>query len=104
MTALAFPISVGVATATPCLDEDPDLFFAESPDVLEAAKLVCGRCPVRQECLQGAIERQEPHGVWGGQIFLGGVIVARKRPRGRPRKDAAPVVGIPGPFADPRAA
>jgi WhiB family redox-sensing transcriptional regulator len=30
--------------------------------------------------------------VWGGEIFERGVIVARKRPRGRPRKDAATVV------------
>ena len=27
----------------------------------------------------------------GGELFVQGVIVARKRPRGRPRKDAAVV-------------
>ncbi|HPF80620.1 MAG TPA: WhiB family transcriptional regulator, partial [Tetrasphaera australiensis] len=25
---------------------------------------------------------------WGGQYFVDGVVVARKRPRGRPRKDS----------------
>jgi WhiB family redox-sensing transcriptional regulator len=36
--------------------------------------------------LAGAIKRAEPGGVWGGEIFCHGVIVARKRPRvGRPR-------------------
>jgi WhiB family redox-sensing transcriptional regulator len=25
--------------------------------------------------------------VWGGEIFERGAIIARKRPRGRPRKD-----------------
>lgn len=105
MTAIAFPApSAGVGQWTPCLDEDPDLFFAEAPEVLEDAKLVCARCPLRQECLQGAVERQEPHGVWGGQIFVDGVIVARKRPRGRPRKDATPLVPVILPLVDPRAA
>ncbi|HEX6577357.1 MAG TPA: WhiB family transcriptional regulator, partial [Jiangellaceae bacterium] len=30
--------------------------------------------------------RREPWGVWGGELFISGVVVARKRPRGRPRK------------------
>ena len=34
-----------------------------------------------------ALERQEPWGVWGGEIIERGTIIARKRPRGRPRKD-----------------
>jgi WhiB family redox-sensing transcriptional regulator len=38
------------------------------------------------ECLAGALARREPWGVWGGQIFERGTVVARKRPRGRPRK------------------
>jgi hypothetical protein len=38
------------------------------------------------ECLGGAVERNEPWGVWGGEIFERGAVVPRKRPRGRPRK------------------
>jgi len=34
----------------------------------------------------GALERSEPWGVWGGELFVQGVVVPRKRPRGRPRK------------------
>ena len=71
----------------PCRRCDPDLFFAESPDDVEFAKSLCGDCPVRAACLAGALERQEPWGVWGGELFIGGVVVARKRPRGRPRKE-----------------
>jgi len=26
----------------------------------------CARCPVRDECLRYAIDRDEPHGIWGG--------------------------------------
>ena len=69
----------------PCREE-PDIFFAESPRVLEQAQALCARCPVNELCLAGALERREPHGVWGGKIFVGGVVVAHKRGRGRPRK------------------
>lgn len=70
----------------PCTD-DPDLFFAESPEDVECAKDLCRSCPARMACLAGALERREPWGVWGGELFLRGEIVPRKRPRGRPRKD-----------------
>ncbi|WP_019971282.1 WhiB family transcriptional regulator [Mycobacterium sp. 141] len=73
--------------AVPCHLEDPDLWFAESPVDLERAKSLCADCPIRNECLAAALERQEPWGVWGGEILDRGSIVARKRPRGRPRKD-----------------
>ncbi|GAB3207836.1 WhiB family transcriptional regulator [Marinactinospora thermotolerans] len=74
----------------PCRRE-PDLFFAEAPADVEAAKAVCSDCPVREQCLADALERREPWGVWGGQLLVAGQVVARKRPRGRPRKDAQPV-------------
>ncbi len=73
----------------PCHSGDPDLFFAERPDDLEKAKVICGGCPARAACLAGALDRNEPWGVWGGEIFDHGVVIARKRPRGRPRKVAA---------------
>ena len=71
----------------PCRVVDPELYFAESPSDVEAAKAMCVGCPVRAECLAGALERREPWGVWGGELFIQGVVVARKRPRGRPRKN-----------------
>ncbi len=70
----------------PCRSEDPELFFAESPADVEYAKSLCTECPVRDACLTGALQRSEPWGVWGGELFIQGVVVARKRPRGRPRK------------------
>ena len=70
----------------PCRD-DPELFFAESPDDVEFAKSLCLGCAARLTCLAGAIERREPWGVWGGEVFLRGEIVPFKRPRGRPRKN-----------------
>ena len=77
------------ALAVQGLDEG-DAFFAEAPADVEAAKALCRDCPVREACLAGALERREPWGVWGGELFIGGVVVARKRPRGRPRKHPLP--------------
>jgi WhiB family redox-sensing transcriptional regulator len=71
----------------PCQVNDPDLWFAESPTDLERAKAMCTDCPVRAQCLAGALARHEPWGVWGGEIFERGLVIPRKRPRGRPRKD-----------------
>ena len=70
----------------PCRSGDADLWFAESPAELERAKALCVGCPVRSACLAGALEREEPWGVWGGEIFERGAVVPRKRPRGRPSK------------------
>ena len=75
--------------ALPCWTTDPDLWFAELPADVEQAKALCGPCPLREACLSGALDRREPWGVWGGQLVVAGVVVPRKRPRGRPRKDAA---------------
>jgi WhiB family redox-sensing transcriptional regulator len=70
----------------PCRSYEPELFFAESPADVEYAKSLCQDCPVRAACLAGALARREPWGVWGGELFVQGVVVPRKRPRGRPRK------------------
>ena len=70
----------------PCRSYDPELWFAESPADVEDAKALCRSCPVREACLASAIARHEPWGVWGGELLVQGVVVARKRPRGRPRK------------------
>jgi WhiB family redox-sensing transcriptional regulator len=74
------------ADELPCRSNDPELFFAESPADVELAKALCRTCPLMDECLVGALDRHEPWGVWGGQLLVQGAIVARKRPRGRPRK------------------
>jgi WhiB family redox-sensing transcriptional regulator len=73
--------------AMPCRVNNPELWFAESPADVEQAKALCLDCPVRSLCLSGALDRREPWGVWGGELFLQGVVIPRKRPRGRPRKN-----------------
>jgi WhiB family redox-sensing transcriptional regulator len=53
-----------------CRSEDPELFFpisAAGPGLAQvsSAKAVCGRCPVRANCLSYALITQ-PDGIWGG--------------------------------------
>ena len=87
------PLPVDADLTLPCQNLDTaDLWFAERTDQVEQAKTLCTTCPIKAECLAGAMSRREPWGVWGGEVFVDGTIVARKRGRGRPRKDdpAAP--------------
>lgn len=57
----------------PCQNA-PALFFALDLDEKAAgqvlpyayAKKLCAGCPIRVQCLEYAVEAEEPYGVWGG--------------------------------------
>lgn len=70
------------------------LFFSDEPIAIARAKAICGKCPLSVACLEGAVERVEPWGVWGGELIETGRIVVNKRPRGRPPKHPRPLVVI----------
>ena len=70
------------------------LFFSDEPIATARARAICSKCPLSAACLEGALERAEPWGVWGGQLIETGRIVADKRPRGRPPKHPRPLVVI----------
>lgn len=77
-----------------------DVFFSEELQDIARAKSICAECPAMVRCLEGAVARREPWGVWGGQLFLNGKILMTKRRRGRPPKnprpeDHLPVIPIP---------
>ncbi|MHB8464700.1 MAG: WhiB family transcriptional regulator [Acidimicrobiales bacterium] len=67
-----------------------ELFFSEQIPEINQAKAICETCPLLEVCLRGAVLRAEPWGVWGGQLFLNGRILAQKRKRGRPPKVRPP--------------
>lgn len=55
-----------------CQTADPELFFPISGRGLSLlqvtrAKAVCGRCSVRKECLDYALDTHQQYGVWGGR-------------------------------------
>ncbi|MBT3155155.1 WhiB family transcriptional regulator [Streptomyces sp. CHD11] len=54
-----------------CRTADPELFFpigTSGPALMqtEQAKAVCRGCPVREQCLDWALETGQSIGVWGG--------------------------------------
>jgi WhiB family redox-sensing transcriptional regulator len=55
-----------------CQDEDPELFFpigniGPSLRQVEAAKSICRRCVVIEDCLSWAMDTGQDSGVWGGK-------------------------------------
>lgn len=80
----------------PCLREDPELWFSERPEDVDQARYHCLGCSVRQDCLQGALDRHEPAGVWGGELFVRGVIgKARARTLRSAGLPMEPPAGVP---------
>ncbi|WP_078588504.1 MULTISPECIES: WhiB family transcriptional regulator [Streptomyces] len=57
-----------------CADSDTNLFYPDpeemGPETAEwaerRAKMICAGCPVKAMCLSDAMERREPHGIFGG--------------------------------------
>ena len=49
-----------------CRGLDPELFFPETEDQADVAKMVCHGCDVRISCLEHALASREKVGVWGG--------------------------------------
>ncbi len=49
-----------------CAQTDPEAFFPEKGGSTRDAKRVCGRCEVRDACLEYALANDERFGIWGG--------------------------------------
>jgi WhiB family redox-sensing transcriptional regulator len=49
-----------------CRDTDTTVFFPTSDAQAAEAKAICASCPVREECLEHALETRPADGVWGG--------------------------------------
>lgn len=108
--------STGHTTGTvtdPAADRDPDdapvvgparcadgngtltpLFFSDHVVDIARAKAICAKCALRERCLSDALAREEPWGVWGGELLSGGRVVAVKRPCGRPPKKPRPALVV----------
>jgi WhiB family redox-sensing transcriptional regulator len=60
------------------------LFFSDDDHEVARAKAICRSCPLAESCLDGALERQEAYGVWGGVLLIEGEPSRFPRRRGRP--------------------
>ncbi|MBM3663259.1 MAG: WhiB family transcriptional regulator [Actinobacteria bacterium] len=49
-----------------CAEKPPSVFFPSDGVGVEVAKRVCADCPVKNQCLEYALDNRIDHGVWGG--------------------------------------
>lgn len=71
-----------------CRDEAPARFFPSDGVGVDHARRICGTCPVREPCLEYALEQRIDHGVWGGASER-----ERRRILKRRRMEAAEATG-----------
>lgn len=95
LSQLPVPVDspTAVRVAPRCADGNgtlTPLFFSDDVIDIARAKAICAKCQLRVSCLADALERQEPWGVWGGELIATGRIVRNKRPCGRPPKVPRP--------------
>ncbi len=74
-----------------CRQYSVELFFG--PDLVETelekqereaeAKAICQQCPVREPCLEFAIETNQKNGIWGGMTDKERASLKRRRARAR---------------------
>ncbi len=62
-----------------CQSEDPDTLFVQGA-AQNRAKVVCGGCGVRAECLADALDNRIEFGVWGGMTERERRALLRRRP------------------------
>ena len=98
MTLTDITSTTTIATGTArCADGNgtlTELFFSDLYVDIARAKAICSRCSLSNSCLLGALEREEPWGVWGGELIENGRIIAERRPRGRPAVIPRPITVI----------
>jgi WhiB family redox-sensing transcriptional regulator len=62
-----------------CKESAPDELFVRGAEQ-HKAKVVCGACPVRAECLAEALDNEIEWGVWGGLTERERRALLRQRP------------------------
>ena len=78
-----------------CRTADTSVFFPTSETEAGPAKAICAQCPVREQCLEYALEVRPSDGVWGGMTPIERHRAVRRRQkaarkqRERAARDAA---------------
>lgn len=69
-----------------CAETDPEVFFPVSEEdtrTIALAKEVCGRCEIREACLESALQNGD-YGIWGGTTEGERAVMRRHDERGEP--------------------
>jgi WhiB family redox-sensing transcriptional regulator len=85
-------------TFAACTGVDPALFFPERGAATREAKAVCATCPVREECLEYALEHGEKFGIWGGKSERERRQIRRERGISKPRGRHLKPCGTPAAY------
>jgi WhiB family transcriptional regulator, redox-sensing transcriptional regulator len=83
-----------------CRTADPDLFFpiamgGGASRQIAKAQQICAGCPVKQQCLDFAMQTRESAGIWGGTTPEERIRVLRARHRRGPRTLVVPGIELP---------
>lgn len=71
-TVQATPVTTGAglpvmdANGVLTFNKKPVDFFSDKQNVVDIAKDICASCPVRQQCVQFALDNHTVDGIWGG--------------------------------------
>jgi WhiB family redox-sensing transcriptional regulator len=90
------PVSVRAPQAR-CADGNgtlTHLFFSDDSIDVARAKAICSKCRLTVSCLEGALGRAEPWGVWGGRARRETAIVSQQATRGRPPTHPRPLLVV----------
>ncbi|MCZ7434791.1 WhiB family transcriptional regulator [Micromonospora sp. WMMC241] len=81
-----FPAFLDEPDADPaCRGQNTDLFFSDKPTDIDAAKAICGDCPLRIRCRRWAIDQptDKVYGVWGATSHADRKAIKRRKNSGR---------------------
>jgi WhiB family redox-sensing transcriptional regulator len=62
-----------------CREHPPETFFPSDGAGVGIARRICADCPVKQPCLDYALDNHIEHGVWGGTSERGRYMIVRQR-------------------------
>lgn len=65
-----------------CAEVDPEMFFPDEGRSNKAARKICGKCEIEEQCREWAVAHPRLDGIWGGTT-------ERERQKIRMRKTAA---------------
>lgn len=64
-----------------CRNHPANTFFPSDGVGVAVARRICANCPVKEPCLDYALDNRIEHGIWGGTSERARALIARRRRR-----------------------